>query len=138
MKHVPFSESTERGVEINLSPLIDCVFLLLIFFIVTTQFVQETGVAIEKPRAVSAEEVERNSILIVISADGRILFAGQEIGLNGVRGVVARQLREREIPVVILADAEVRTAPLVELIDVCKLAGARQVSLAASREFHRP
>jgi biopolymer transport protein ExbD len=117
-----------------MSPLIDCVFLLLIFFIVTTVFVEETGVDIQKPQAASAQDMDKHSIMIALTADGRVVFGGREIGLNGVRGVVARQLREREAPVIILADSDARTAPLVDIIDECKLAGARQVSIAAVKE----
>ena len=134
MKRVSISEEAERGVDVNMSPLIDCVFLLLIFFIVTTVFVEETGIDVQKPRAASAENVAKKSITIALTPDGRIVFAGREIGLNGVRGVVSRQLRERDAPVVILADSDARTAPLVDLIDECKLAGAETVSIAATRE----
>lgn len=134
MKRTVLPEMYDHGVEINLSPLIDCVFLLLIFFIVTTVFVEETGVEIQKPQAASAQDLDKHSILIALTADGRIVFGGRDIGLNGVRGLVSRQLQEKEAPVIILADQDARTAPLVALIDECKLAGAKQVSIAASRE----
>jgi len=133
MKRVTLSEQAERGVEVNMSPLIDCVFLLLIFFIVTTVFVEETGVEIQKPQAASAQDMDKHSIMIALTADGKVVFGGREIGVNGVRGVVARQLREKESPVIILADGDARTSPLVDVIDECKLAGAKQVSIAASR-----
>lgn len=123
----------ETGVDINMSPLIDCVFLLLIFFIVTTVFVEETGVEIQKPQAASAQDLEKQSILIALTEDGRVFYGGREIGVGGVRGVVARQLREREAPVIILSDRNARTAPLVDVIDEAKLAGATQVSIAAER-----
>ena len=131
MKRVTLSEQAERGVEVNMSPLIDCVFLLLIFFIVTTVFVEETGVEIQKPQAASAQDMDKHSIMIALTADGKVVFGGREIGVNGVRGVVARQLREKESPVIILADGDARTSPLVDVIDECKLAGAKQVSIAA-------
>lgn len=133
MKRAVFSSDVEKGVEINMAPLIDCVFLLLIFFIVTTVFVEETGVDIQKPQATSAQDLEKNSILIALTADGRIFHAGREINLNAVRGLVSRQLREKEAPVIILSDGEARTNPLVDLIDECKLAGAKQVSIAAKK-----
>jgi biopolymer transport protein ExbD len=133
MKRVALSEQAERGVDVNMSPLIDCVFLLLIFFIVTTVFVEETGVEIQKPQATSAQDMDKHSIMIALTADGRVVFGGREIGVNGVRGVVARQLREKESPVIILADGDARTSPLVDVIDECKLAGAKQVSIAANR-----
>jgi len=131
---VTLSEQAERGVEVNMSPLIDCVFLLLIFFIVTTVFVEETGVEIQKPQAASAQDMDKHSIMIALTADGKVVFGGREIGVNGVRGVVARQLREKESPVIILADGDARTSPLVDVIDECKLAGAKQVSIAAVRQ----
>ena len=134
MRRIMLDEGVSRGVEINMSPLIDCVFLLLIFFIVTTVFVEETGVDVQKPQAASATDLERNSILIALTADGRVIYGGREIGVGGVRGVVARQLRERDAPVIILADADARTSPLVDIIDECRLAGAKQVSIAASRD----
>ena len=135
MKRVTFNDETDRGVEVNMSPLIDCVFLLLIFFIVTTVFVEETGVDIQKPQAASAGDLDKHCIMIALTADGRVVFGGREIGLGGVRGVVARQLRERKnAPVIILADGAAQTSPLVDIIDECKLAGAQQVSIAANRE----
>ncbi len=133
MKRVTLSEQAERGVDINMSPLIDCVFLLLIFFIVTTVFVEETGVEIQKPQATSAQDMDKHSIMIALTSDGHVIFGGREIGVGGVRGVVARQLREKEAPVIILADGDARTSPLVDIIDECKLAGAKQVSIAANR-----
>jgi biopolymer transport protein ExbD len=134
MKRITIDEQADRGVDINMSPLIDCVFLLLIFFIVTTVFVEETGVDVQKPQAASARDLDKHSIMIALTSDGRIFFGGREIGLGGVRGVVARQLRERDAPVIILADGDARAFPLVDVIDECKLAGAKQVSIAATRE----
>ena len=134
MKRVGLSEEAERGVDVNMSPLIDCVFLLLIFFIVTTVFVEETGVEVQKPEAAKVQDLERRSILIALTSDGRVMYGGRDIGVGGVRGVVARQLREREAPVIILSDARATTAPLVDIIDEAKLAGAKQVSIAAGRE----
>lgn len=123
-----------RGVDINLSPLIDVVFLLLIFFLVTTVFVEETGVTVQKPSAVSAELLERKSILIALTAEGDIVYGGRSIGLNAVRGVVTRQLEEGDAPVILIGDETAHMGLLVDLIDECKLAGARTVSIAAERE----
>ena len=134
MKRNSNTGDTERGVDINLSPLIDCVFLLLIFFVVTTVFVEETGVDVQKPRAASARDMEKNSIMIALTADGRIVYGGRQVNLNSVRGVVSQLLRSKTMPVIIIADQGSRTGPLVDLIDECKLAGAEQVSVAARRE----
>ena len=80
-----FQDHQNEGAgEINISPLIDVVFILLIFFIVTTVFVDETGVEVEKPRAASQKELDQNSILIGITAEGGVYHSGREIGVGGI------------------------------------------------------
>ncbi len=134
MKRVTLSADSESGIDVNMSPLIDCVFLLLIFFIVTTVFVEETGVDVDRPQAVSAVQLDRQSIMIALTPEGAIVYGGRTIPLDSVRGLVARQLRERDMPVIILADRDSRTGRLVELMDECKLGGAKHVSVAAGRK----
>jgi len=135
MKRVDYSRQlTDRGMDINISPLIDVVFLLLIFFVVTTVFVEETGVDVEKPRAATARDLEKKSILLALTEKGEIVYGGRRIGLNSVRGVVARQLREGQMPVILIGDEKAPTGLLVDVIDECKLAGAEQLSVAARRE----
>lgn len=123
------------NVEINLAPLIDMMFLLLIFFIVTTVFVQETGIELSKPRASSSVELAKESLVISVTDNGRIYYGSEEIGMNSIRGLVARSLRARpDIPVIIAAGQEARTRTVVKAIDECRLAGAESVSLATDRE----
>ncbi len=124
---------TKESVDINLSPMIDMVFLLLIFFMVTTVFVQETGVAVNRPKAATAQSLEKNSILLALTRDGQVVYGGRRIGINGVRGLVSRLLRDRKMPVILLADSSAPTGLTVRVIDECKLAGAPKVSLAARR-----
>ena len=123
-----------ESADINLSPLIDMVFLLLIFFMVTTVFVHETGVEVQKPKASSASDLEKNSILIAVTQEGRIVYGGKDLDLNRVRGLVARLLKTRDMPVIIIADEHSATGRVVEVIDQCKLGGASQVSIAARRQ----
>ena len=113
--------------EINISPLIDVVFILLIFFIVTTVFVEETGLEIQKPRAASQQDLEKNSILIGISASGTVHYGGRENGVGGVRSVVSRLLRQDTMPVIIQSDRRTPTEATVQVMDEAKLAGASQV-----------
>lgn len=120
--------------EINLSPLIDMVFLLLIFFMVTTVFVEETGVDVQKPVAASATKLNKNSILLAVTPRGDIVHEGRALALNAVRGLVARQLRDGVRPVIILADRVAHTGVVVDVIDECKRAGAETVSIAARQE----
>lgn len=122
---------TEELNEINISPLIDMVFILLIFFIVTTVFVEETGVDVDKPQAASAVNLEKNSILFAITPGGQVVYGGKEIGISGVRPLVRRLTQQDEMPVIIQADEGAAAGLLVRVIDESKLGGAKNVSIAA-------
>lgn len=120
--------------DIDLAPLLDVVFILLIFFIVTTVFVRETGVEVDKPSAVSTETLQRSVILIAITATGEVVYDGTNIGVSGVRGTVTQLMRTNDQPLVIQADKSVSTELLVDVIDQAKLAGVQSVSLATVNE----
>ena len=127
------SAEDEGETGIDMSPLIDCVFILLIFFIVTTVFVEETGIEVDKPQAASASDLDSNSILLAISEDGDVVHAKQNIGVNGVQSVVKRLLTaEPGLPVIIQADRNSDSGTLVRVIDEAKLAGATKVNLATA------
>lgn len=127
------SEDSETS-GIDISPLIDCVFILLIFFIVTTTFVDETGVEVDKPQAASSVNLEKNSVLFAITEKGEVVYGGQEVGVGGVQTIVKRMLEKEDLPVIIQADKAVPSGLLVRVIDEAKLGGAQKVSLATSRE----
>jgi biopolymer transport protein ExbD len=116
---------------IDMSPLIDCVFILLIFFIVTTVFVEETGVEVDRPQAASAVQLEKNSILIALTDKGNVIYGERDIGIQGVQPLVKR-LRQKEegIPVIIQADAVAPSGLLIRVVDEARLAGAVNVSVA--------
>ncbi|MBN2164233.1 MAG: biopolymer transporter ExbD [Pontiellaceae bacterium] len=120
--------SDEIGVDI--SPLIDCVFILLIFFIVTTTFVEETGVEVDKPQAASSAQLEKTSILLAITEKGDVVYGGESIGISGVRPLVKRTIAKEMVPVIVQADQNVKSGLLVRVIDEAKLAGAEKVSIA--------
>ncbi|GAA0355956.1 hypothetical protein GCM10009092_20260 [Bowmanella denitrificans] len=115
---------------IDMSPLLDVVFILLIFFIVTTVFVRETGVEVDKPQSISAQQLEQTVILLAITDTGEVFYDGSQIGVAGVRGTLEQLLRTQARPVVIQADKTVATQLLVEVLDEAKLAGAKTVNLA--------
>jgi biopolymer transport protein ExbD len=119
---------------INLSPLIDVVFILLIFFIVTTVFVKETGVDVDKPQAVTTQQLQNELILIAITSNGQIMYDRSNIGIAGVRPTVSSLLQIQERPVVIQADRSVTTDLLVRVMDEAKLAGAKSLSIATTVE----
>jgi biopolymer transport protein ExbD len=129
------SSSTTGGDEpsIDLGPMLDCVFILLIFFIVTTTFVDETGVEVDKPQAASAVQLEKTSIMLAISKKGEVVYGGREIGVNGVQTLVKRMIAKEQVPVIIQADKEAPAGLLVRVLDESKLAGATKVSVASAK-----
>jgi biopolymer transport protein ExbD len=124
---------SQKTAEINMSPLIDLVFLLLIFFVVTTSFVKETGIDVQRPRASTATLKEVGNILVGIAADGRVFLDSKQIDVRSVRAHIERCLAENpEAAVVIVADKQSITDMVIRVMDQCRLAGARNVSIAAS------
>jgi len=121
-----------QSLELNMAPLIDMVFILLIFFLVTTSFVKETGIDINRPTASTAVSKEKGSILVGITKDGRVYMDKREIDIRAVRANVERALAENpESQVVVVADKESQTGVVIMAMDGCRLAGANNVSLAA-------
>lgn len=119
-------------VEINMAPMIDMVFLLLIFFLVTTSFVKETGIEVSRPTAATATVKEKATILLGIDAANRIFLDHREIDVRAVRANVERALAENpEGSVVVVADKASATGTAIEVMDGCRMAGAQNVSLAA-------
>ena len=125
---------TNKTADINMAPLIDLVFLLLIFFMVTTSFVKETGIDVHRPMASTATLKEKGSILIGVSADGRIFLEKKQIDVRSVRAHVERCVAENpEGAVVVVADKASHTGVVIKVMDQCRLAGALNVSIAASK-----
>lgn len=132
MKYRKSLSASEEITDLNISPLIDMVFILLIFFIVTTVFVEETGVDVDKPQAASAVQLEKNSILIAITQNGQVIYGGREIGVNGVRALIKRLTQKEMLPVILQVDEQAVAGLVVRVIDEAKLAGA-QVSISAEQ-----
>jgi len=119
--------------ELNITPLIDMVFILLIFFMVNTSFVKETGIAVNRPSASTAIVQENAAILIAIDPKNRIFIAHREIDIRAVLANVERALVENpESTVVVVADKGSHTGVAIQVMDACRLAGAENVSLAAA------
>ena len=116
--------------EINLSPMIDCIFILLIFFIVTTVFVEEPGVEIVKPEATLDAELERNSVIIAITAENKVVYGGKELGVAGVGARVRQILNRDALPVIIQADAGADHGVFSDVWSELKNAGAKKISLS--------
>lgn len=122
----------EEAGGIDMTPLIDMMFNLLLFYIVTTTFVEDTGVRVDKPQATSAIQLEKNSIMIAITAQGQVVYGGREIGVAGVRPIVRRMIQREAVPVILQVDERVNAGLVVRVIDEAKLGGAKTVSIAAN------
>lgn len=121
--------------EINITPMLDVVFIMLIFFIVTTSFIKETGIDVNRPSADTAEKKERGNILIAINANGDIWMNKRKIDIRSVRANVERAHAENpEGSVVITADKESKTDTLIQVMDQARLAGVQNVSIAATTD----
>lgn len=118
------------NVEINLSPMIDCIFILLIFFILTTVFVEESGIEVNKPNASNAVPLEKNSVLIAISSDNEVFYGGHEVGVTGVRSVIERALANSESSVIIQADRGSTHDIFAQVYGEAKAAGAERIQFS--------
>ncbi len=120
----------ESSEGINISPLIDIVFILLLFFIVTSVFVQETGIEIERPQSSQSIALDRESIYVAVSADLKVYYGGAEIGIQGIVPTIERLNPADDQQVIVQVDGRVPTQFLVEVIDEVKQAGVATVNVA--------
>ncbi|MGD8323979.1 MAG: biopolymer transporter ExbD [Gammaproteobacteria bacterium] len=122
----------EEETEINLTPMLDVVFIMLIFFIVTAVFVKQPGIDIERPTALTREEPQGGAIYVAISPDGEIWIDGDEVELSGVRLQIERLHSENpEAGLIIQSDARARNENLIAVMDAAKAAGLSNVLIAA-------
>ena len=120
--------------DINITPMLDIVFIMLIFFIVTTSFTRETGVTIIKPEAEQAVALQNGSILIAVRPNDDIWMAKRQVELREVRQMVERARAENpEGSVVIVADKGSRIGTVTQVMDQVKMAGVRGVAIAAEK-----
>jgi biopolymer transport protein ExbD len=125
----------DEETEINITPMLDIVFIMLIFFIVTTSFIRETGIDPQRPEAVTAERQDRGNILIGIDSIGRIWMDKREVELGAVRQMVEQARNESpESTVVVIADERSETGILIDLMDQVRLGGILNISVAAQPE----
>jgi biopolymer transport protein ExbD len=117
--------------DINISPMIDMVFILLIFFIVTTVFVEEPGVEIEKPITQTAFRLEKNSILIAITGNNQVVYGGKEVGVSGIRPIVRRLNSRSSMPVILQVDQNASAVTVIRVIDEAKLGQANRISISS-------
>lgn len=126
-------QEVDDEIDLNITPMLDIVFIILIFFVVSTSFVKESGVDVSRPSANTAERKERGNIMIGITAENAVWIDKREVDIRAVRANIERLHAENpEGAVVIQADRDARTGVLVQIIDQSRLAGVSDVSIAAS------
>jgi len=130
-KLTPDTDEEEES-EVNLTPMLDVVFIMLIFFIVTASFVKEAGIDINRPDAATATKKEKGNILVAISAEGQIWIDRRQVDPRALRANIERLYAENPGgSVIIQADEESTNKRLVQVMDAAKLAGVKNISIAA-------
>ena len=121
----------EADDDINMTPMLDIVFILLIFFIVTASFVKESGIEVQRPSAVTAESKEQASIVVAINEIGEIWIDKRVVDVRSVRAHIERLRAENpQGSVVIQADKNSTNGLLVQVMDAARQAGVENVSIA--------
>lgn len=129
------NDNAEEETQVDLTPMLDMVFILLIFFIVSTSFVKEAGIEVSRPSAKTAQTQENAHILIAITSNGDVWIQQRQVDLRAVRSNVERLRAESpEGGVVIQADKGSDTNTLIEVMDQVKMAGVDDISIAAKRQ----
>ncbi|ALS35183.1 MULTISPECIES: biopolymer transporter ExbD [Pseudoalteromonas] len=122
----------DEAEEINMTPMLDVVFIMLIFFIVTASFVKESGIDVNRPEAATAVKKERANILVAISDTGEIWINKRQIDVRAVQANIERLKAENpQGSVVIQADKKSTTDTLIKVMDAARAAGVFDVSIAA-------
>jgi biopolymer transport protein ExbD len=133
MRRRRHSEEMASEADINITPLLDIVFIMLIFFVVTTSFIKEAGIEVNRPTAQTSERKEHASILIAITPSGEIWIDRRVVDIRSVRAAIERLRAENpEGAVVIQGDREAQIGLLVQVMDQVRKAGVSNVSIAAT------
>ena len=120
----------EGGIDVT--PMLDVVFIMLIFFIVTTTFIREAGIQVNRPNAETATREEKTNILVAISPEGEVWIDRKRVDIRGLRTQIERLRAENpEASVIIQADKDARAGLMVEAMDQARLAGVDNVSISA-------
>ena len=125
---------TDDEAEINITPMLDIVFIMLIFFIVTTSFVKEIGVDLNRPSSAPQEEKKLSEVIAIrIESNGQIQVNNRPVDIRAVRANVESELATKgaDTSVVVIANRAADSGLMVQVIDQARLAGDHQVSLAA-------
>ena len=136
MRRAPISQAVAEEEEINITPMLDVVLILLIFFIVTANFIKEPGLEVNRPDSETAEPTENAAILIAVGNAGEIYMDGRRIDKRQVKANVVRLLAENpQGSVVIQADEKATADTIMAVMDGAREAGVYNISLASEPQF---
>ncbi|GDY26903.1 ExbD/TolR family protein [Agarivorans sp. Toyoura001] len=123
MKRRDLLNRPEEEAEINLTPMLDIVFIMLIFFIVTSSFVSPSSIDVTTPVAQSAEQTSNNAVLLSLSADGSVLLNGQASDVRLIKAkLIQLKQQQPQLAVLVQADQQSSTGQLVAVLDQLRLA----------------
>ncbi len=127
--------SSEQNADIDMTPMLDIVFIMLIFFIVTTSFVKESGIDVNRPSAKTGVTKAQGNIIVGIKANGDVWIDKRLVDFRAVRANVSRLHMENPLgSVIIAADKDTKTQALVQVIDQIRLAGIMNPAIATESE----
>lgn len=130
-----FLNRKSSSAQVDMGPLLDMVFILLIFFVVTTNFNRQTGVEVQRPSAQNAVSVGQQVLMIGITQEGSFHVHGRQVTAEELELVVRREVAQRpDLSAVIVGDRNATIGSSVAVMDLCSRAGVRQVSIAAERQ----
>jgi len=129
-------QKQEAVENLNLTPLIDVLFVLLIFFMVTTTFVKEMGLEINRPSAASSSKASGKVIRVYIDKDSAIYIDNQPVQLWAVQSKLRDLMRaSTEKSVLLIADDTIPVERLIDLVDECRMSGAKDVAVSTTKEM---
>ena len=135
MRQMFNNAEAEEEQEINITPMLDVVFIMLIFFIVTATFIKEAGIEVNRPDAATAVKQEKANILVAIGPNNDIWIDRRQVDVRSVRPNIERLHAENpQGSVVIQADKESKTDTLIQVMDAARAAGVFNVSIAAQEQ----
>jgi biopolymer transport protein ExbD len=128
-------KAEENTGEIDLTPMLDVVFIMLIFFIVTASFIKEAGIEVNRPEATTASKVKNQNILVAISPTNEIWIDKRVVDPRSVRSVIERMHAENPKGAVVIQADNKSTAEMFAIVaDAAKAAGVIDISLATAEK----
>lgn len=128
-------KNNDPPLTVDMAPLIDVVFILLIFFLVTATFVRETGIEVDRPQATASPSLDQQAIRISITVNGTIYAEGSAVDMDTLQSKISSFVAAHpSSPVIVIPDQETRAQRVVDVMDAAKLAGAKHVAIATEKK----